>query len=171
MYCILVKTIPPSHDFCVHPMHFFPLSRQSQGRLCPVLQYLAFQSHTTQPLHAERGVWPRSCLFLPPCGLAAAQAGPKPFLIWWWAVKWPACPHDWVAAARVGFQGFPYRGGLFGLGEWYCTHTLTSSHTHTHTHTSRPSHPPQVRLGSIFWATLALFRTPSVPLGKLRCQE
>lgn len=51
------------------------------------------------------------------------RPGPKPFLIWWWAVKWPACPHDWVAAARVGFQGFPYRSGLFGLGEWYCTHT------------------------------------------------
>lgn len=160
------------HILCIFSSQFFPLYRQSQGRLCLVLQFLAFESHTTQPLHAERGVWPHSCLFLPLCGLAAAQAGPKPFLIWWWAVKWPACPHDWVAAARVGFQGFPYRGGSSGwVNDTVHTTWRCLTHTHSRPHTSRPSHPPQVRLGSIFWATLALFRTPSVPLGKLRCQE
>lgn len=55
---------------------------------------------------------------------------PTAFLIWWWAVKWPACPHNWVAGARVGFQGFPYRA-VSRVG-WMILYTHPNPVTHIH---------------------------------------
>lgn len=136
MYCILVKTIPPSHEFCVHRMHFFPLRfsplcRQSQGRLCPALQFLAFQSHTTQPLHAERGVWPHSCLFLPLCGLAAAQAGPKAFSNLVMSCKVTCLPPRLGGCSESGIPGI-------SLPRWTLRVGWMILYTHTHISTISP---------------------------------
>lgn len=57
---------------------------------------------------------------------------PTAFLIWWWAVKWPACPHDRAAGARVEFQGFPYQAASWVGRTILYTHTPILSQTPTH---------------------------------------
>lgn len=114
---------------------FSPLCRQSQGRLCPALHFLAFQSHTTQPLHAERGVWPHSCLFLPLCGLAAAQAGPKAFSNLVMSCKVTCLPPRLGGCSESGIPGISLLRWTLRVG-WTILYTHPNVVTHTHTHIS-----------------------------------
>lgn len=112
------------------------LQGQSGGMLCAVFLPGGLPSTGVQcsplPLHDERGAW-WALLFISNSLWSGCCSGwPTAFLIWWWAVKWPARLHNWAAGTRVGFQGFPYPGSLSG---WMndTVHTPQACHTQTYT--------------------------------------
>lgn len=78
-------------------------------------------------LHDDRG----HCIISLPSISTSLRSGcysgwPAFFLIWWWSVKWPACPHG-GGAGREREQEWETRDFLttqsLGLDGWYCIHT------------------------------------------------
>lgn len=122
---LLISLLVSASTRCIH---FF-----SWGRVSSVPPYSFAVWSSTSPW------WERSLVALLFISISlrsgCCSGWPTAFLIWWWAVKWPACPHDWVAGARVGFQGFPYRAVSWVGWMILYTHPNPVTHIHTHLHT------------------------------------
>lgn len=156
MPCILVKQIPPAHQQLVVSIlciHYFTVSlvglqsplQWSSLEFCPPQSTV---QSSTSPW------WERSVVALPSISISlwsgCCSGWPTAFLIWWWAVKWPACPHGWAAGARVGFQGFPYQA-VSWVG-WLILYTHPNPVTHSHPlHLLGPTGRPRLQLSSAPW--------------------